>query len=207
MGNVVFCPAGFQPGPQVGTCIAECPEGFEYSQEGGVQRCVYIYDNGISYTLNAIVSPPPKSRTEPRRFENERSRINAELARVWKEIADKTRTAAQLAGERNAIVGSYSRIQSEYAAVNDTIEPAKVMKEVANSLKPFRPPTAPDSDIEKERKAIVDMKALDLLVVQVALFVTVLVLVAYIILPRGVAHVVAFMLVVVGIAFGFFLQK
>lgn len=81
-----------------------------------------------------------------------------------------------------------------------------VIREVKNSLKPFRPPTAPASDLEKERKAITDVARRNLYFVQIALFLVVIVMLCYVILPLDYANGIAFLLLCVGIALGFFLK-
>jgi Ca2+/Na+ antiporter len=77
---------------------------------------------------------------------------------------------------------------------------------VKDSLKPFRPPTAPSSDLEKERKAITDDARRNLYFLQVALFLVVLVLLSYVTLPLEYANAISFLLLCVGIALGFFLK-
>lgn len=197
------CPPGFEEGLN-SSCHVQCASGFSYVGD----RCVYDQDKTISYAVAAL--PMMRGRNEPAQFDRERARANSELALAWKAVADKERDRGQIAGvagTKDLHVSEYERIRGDYAEFNDQVGPAKVLKEVANSLTPFRPPTAPASDIEKERKAIVETKRQDLMFIQIALFLTVLVLVGYIMLPRDIAHVVAFMLVVVGIAIGFFLPK
>lgn len=80
------------------------------------------------------------------------------------------------------------------------------IREVKDSLKPFRPPTAPASDLEKERKAITDAARRNLYFLQVALFLVVIVMLCYVILPLDYANGIAFLLLCVGIALGFFLK-
>jgi Ca2+/Na+ antiporter len=82
-----------------------------------------------------------------------------------------------------------------------------VMREVIDSLKPFRPPTAPSSDLEKERKEISEIAKRDLYFIQFALMLVVLVLLSYLLLPFDSANMIAFLLLCVGIALGFFLRR
>lgn len=100
-----------------------------------------------------------------------------------------------------ASVEDHSQIRSQ------TAEFKPILQDVNQSLKPFRPPTAPASDIAMERKAIVESSAPNFLVVQVALAVLVLALLGYIVLPANLAHPIAFLLFSVGIAVGIFLKK
>ena len=74
-------------------------------------------------------------------------------------------------------------------------------------LKPLRPPTAPAEDLEKERKAIAFDVRRSVLFIQVALGLIVLALVAYLVLPASWANGVAFLLLCVGVAVGFFLRE
>lgn len=82
-----------------------------------------------------------------------------------------------------------------------------ILQELNQSLKPFRPPTAPASDIQIERKYILESSAPSFLVVQVALAVLLLALLAYGLLPANAAHPIALLLFAVGIAVGIFLKK
>jgi hypothetical protein len=74
-------------------------------------------------------------------------------------------------------------------------------------LKPLRPPTAPAEDLEKERRAIAFDVRRSVLFIQVALGLIVLALVAYLVLPAAWANGVAFLLLCVGVAVGFFLRE
>jgi pilus assembly protein TadC len=82
-----------------------------------------------------------------------------------------------------------------------------VMREVIDSLKPFRPPTAPSSDLEKERKEITEITKRNLYFIQFALLLVVLVLLSYVLLPFDSANLIAFLLLCVGIGLGFFLRR
>lgn len=98
-------------------------------------------------------------------------------------------------------VQDHDAIRSQYA------EYRVLMKDVSDSLKPLRPPTAPAEDLAEERKSILASSAPNFLVVQVALAILVLCLVFYIMLPTDVAHGLALLLLSVGIAVGIFLSK
>ena len=87
------------------------------------------------------------------------------------------------------------------------VEFKPVLQELNQSLKPFRPPTAPASDIQIERKYILETSTPKFLVVQIALAILVLVLLAYVLLPASAAHPIAMLLLAVGIAVGIFLRK
>ncbi len=81
------------------------------------------------------------------------------------------------------------------------------IREVTESLRPFRPPTAPASDIEMSRKAILASSAPNILLLQILLALLVLCLIGYALLPLDIAHGIALVLLSVGIALGFFLKK
>lgn len=74
-------------------------------------------------------------------------------------------------------------------------------------LKPLRPPTAPADDLEKARKAIAFDVRRSILFLQVALGLVVLALVSYLVLPATWANGIAFLLLCVGVAVGFFLRE
>lgn len=105
---------------------------------------------------------------------------------------------------------SLQRHKDEYAKIDSEYTEARVsrdVKEVKDSLKPFRPPTAPSSDLEKERKAITEDARRSLYFLQVALFLVVVVMLSYLILPLDYANPIAFLLLCVGISMGFFLKR
>jgi hypothetical protein len=81
------------------------------------------------------------------------------------------------------------------------------IKEVIDSLKPFRPPTAPASDLEKERKEITDIAKRNLYFIQIALFLVLLAMLSYFMFSLDTANLLAFGLLCVGIAMGFFLRR
>jgi len=81
------------------------------------------------------------------------------------------------------------------------------VQELLQTLKPFRPPTAPDSDIEKERKAILKEASVSLVVAQVALFSLVLSMIIYLFVPSSYAHLLVFLILSVAVALVFFLKK
>jgi len=71
----------------------------------------------------------------------------------------------------------------------------------------MRPPTAPPSDLEKERREISDIAKRNLFFVQVALVLVVVALLGYLVLPIEYAHMIGFLLLCVGISVGFFLRR
>ena len=85
--------------------------------------------------------------------------------------------------------------------------PTSSLQNLIDSLKPFRPPTAPSSDLEKERKAILAITQKDMFFVQIALFLSVLSMLGYLVLPTDYAHGITLLFLSVAISFGFFLRK
>lgn len=80
------------------------------------------------------------------------------------------------------------------------------LEEVNQSLKPFRPPTAPGSDMAIQRKALLSGNR-SLVFIQLVLFILLAVLVVYLVLPVTAANGVAVLLLCGGIAYGFFLRR
>jgi len=105
-----------------------------------------------------------------------------------------------------ADVASYGRIQSEYATYSSQ-GLAEAIKETNQGLKPLRAKTAPADDLEIERRKITLDARQSLVLIQFALFLVVLSLLSYVILPRTWAHGITFLLLCVGIGTGFFLRR
>lgn len=198
------CPQGFEVG-LLSSCYAKCPAEFKYVQEAGNQKCVHVMRNNKSFDLFTL---PLGASSQV--YQDELARVATESERVKGEVRteeQKERDLNAFQDQKQRTVQEYSRIQSEYAIYNSGTSALKVIQEVTDSLKPFRPPTAPSSDLEKERKAITEIEKQNLFYVQAALFLVVLALLSYILLPTEVAHGVAFLLLCVGISLGFFLRK
>lgn len=105
----------------------------------------------------------------------------------------------------------YQQYQAEQQRVKDKVaslnsDAATVLRDVNQSLKPFRPPTAPASDKAIERKAILSGNQ-SLVFIQLVLFILLAVLVSYLLLPTHYANGIAFVLLCVGVAYGFFLRR
>lgn len=90
---------------------------------------------------------------------------------------------------------------------SDTQSQVAQFRAINQSLKPLRPPTAPASDIQMSRKAILESSAPNILLLQILLGLLVLCLIGYALLPLEIAHGIALVLLSVGIALGFFLKK
>lgn len=214
MGANLSCPSGFEQGTFL-SCRATCPPEFKYIQEAGgvqgppVQKCVSIRRNNRSFTLNSL---PMVDTAEPipATFEEETKRVTTERQRVLKEIDDDDRNARLLNESRDQLtenVRSYSKIETDYAVFSEKKKLVDEIQKANNALKPMRPPTAPASDLEMERRLITDDAKRSLYFIQVALFLVVLVMLSYFVFSLDTANLIAFALLCVGIAMGFFLRK
>jgi cation transport ATPase len=195
MGASLSCPNGFQQGAPF-SCQANCPSEFKNT----VGQCVHVTRNrGFALTRLPMLQP---GSPVPTTFQEEQKRVQAEAAKIREEI----RATDEIEKVRNQNVQEYSRIQTEAANYNESVSAVRELRDVKDSLKPFRPPTAPSSDLEKERKAITDVARRNLYFLQIALFLVVLVLLSYITLPLEYANAISFLLLCMGIALGFFLK-
>jgi hypothetical protein len=206
------CPQDFDRGLMM-TCQSRCPADFKYSLSGTTSnpggQCIALQDNTVVIDLPSLPTAD-LSRREPPAFAAERTRFTAEVAKARGRVATNAETRTQLGllnTQRTAQAADYSRIQIEYAGVASSADTTKAIRDASTSLKPFRPPTAPGSDIEKERQAILTLTNQHLLVAQIALFTVVLVLLTYAIVPAAYTHLVALLLIACGVAAAFFLRK
>ncbi len=193
--------------------MAQCPPEFKKVRDarstGLQERCVHLLDNSFSFSLRMIPRPEPNQPASPD-FDRERERIQTEGVRV--------RAAANQADERRRLlrdaqdakrpqVHEFSRIQSEYASYKSVSDAAKSIQTTTNGLRRVRPPTAPASDLEIERRAISDIAKRNMYFIQVALVLVIVALLGYLALPIDYAHGIAFLLLCVGISAGFFLRR
>jgi hypothetical protein len=214
MGASVSCPVGFEPG-LFGSCHMRCPDDFKYVYESGgvgvpVEKCVSRLNNDFVIGLTPLPAPVNATPEEPEAFKDERKRFLDELAMVRMRIDEfhaKEKDLEELVDQKRRYVNEYGKIESEFAAYTNVAAANEKIKEVSDTLKPFRPPTAPSSDIEKERRAIQYELRRNFLVIQLALFIVVLCLLVYLFVSIKYAHYIAFLLVCVGIALGIFLRK
>lgn len=213
MGGTLSCPAGFEEGGFF-SCRAVCPPEFKSVQEGGgvsgppVVKCVSVRRNDRFFTLNLL---RPANPNEPlsTEYETELNRIKTEKARVLGMVdtdVQETRVHRDAIDARRKNVSEFSKIESDYAAFSEQRRVADEIEKTKESLKPLRPPTAPASDMEKERKEITDIAKRNLFFIQVALFLVVLAMLGYIVFPLDSANLIAFALLSVGVAMGFFLK-
>lgn len=191
----LFCPPGFEDGIMF-TCLAKCPGQFKNIGE----ECVHVRKRR-SFRLNQL----PKigtGRPLPSTFGNERQRVNEEATKIQTEI-DVTDS---LLGEKDKLEQEYSKVDSQYASFKEGTSALRELTSVKDDLRPFRPPTSPSSDLEQERRAITKDAQRNLYFLQSVLFLIVLVLLTYVILPMEYANSIAFLLLCIGIALGFFLK-
>ena len=195
MGATLSCPSGFEQGLMF-SCHAKCPG--EFKNVG--DECKHVTKNR---TFRLTQLPMVEAGNPiPSTFANESKRVAEEAAKLQEEI----RTTDMMLKEKDSHVQQYSKIQSDYAAYKETSAVADELQKVTQSLRPFRPPTAPSSDLEKERKAIIDISARNLYFLQIALLLVVVVLLSYVLIPIEYANPIAFLLLCGGVALGFFLK-
>ena len=101
-------------------------------------------------------------------------------------------------------VQGHETVQSghaEYTSASDDIA------ETNRQLQVKRPPTAPADDLSRERELILRGPGIDILMIQIALFVSVLSLLSFLVLSRETAQGMTLLLLCSGVAIGFFLRK
>ncbi len=103
-------------------------------------------------------------------------------------------------------MSSYGQIRSEYASYSNQ-GVIDAIRSTEQALKPLRPKTAPAEDLELERRKISTDAQQSLTLVQFALFLVFLSLLAFVTLPRAWASGISFLLLCVGIGTGFFLRR
>lgn len=212
MGGSFSCPSGFEE-RSFFACSAVCPAEFKKLRGQQEDECVHIIRNNRRFRLRNV----PKQRdidrensVEPPLYERERIRVRNEAAEVRRQVEEDIERAREVnaaSDSRNQHIQQFSNIQSQAAVFTSMKGAAQEVRDVTNSLRRFRPPTAPSSDLEIQRKAIIDISNRNLYFVQIALACVILALVGYLILPIGYAHGIAFLILCVAIAVGFFLRK
>ena len=208
MGN---CPSGYEAGI-FGTCRITCPDGFKNVQEGNppIQKCVSNLRNDRFVLVNSIGAIQDTKRQIPPAYAAETARFNKELAALKVQLAadeEASKALSQAGTQRSNLTQQHGRIQSDYASFTGESQSVNRVKEVTDSLKPLRPPTAPASDLEAERRKITEFQSRSLLFIQVTLAIVVLVLISYLVMPADYANAIAFLLLCVAISFGFFLRR
>jgi len=208
------CPIDFEVG-LTGSCHMRCPTDFNYVQTGREEKCIHSITP--AYTIPVVSLPELKNsdkesepEPEPEQYIQERRRFRDEFESILVAIRrddDARKAMDDVKSENSGYVTKYNRIQSEYASVNAAIDSENEIKKVSDSLKTLRSKTQPVSDMERERRAILDTSSRNILLVQIALFILVLSLLSYLIIPANYAHMVVFLLLCVGIATGIFLGR
>ena len=187
--------------------MLDCPADFKYEQGPSGDACVYSKDNRRRVRLNRFTIP---RGTPDSSFDRERQRFDAELTKIREQIRQDEIDSKALQDAKSQTAQWQARsgqIESEAAAYRSVSDASAVIRDTTASIRVLRPPTAPSSDLEKERRAIsLDLKQ-SLLFVQIVLFIVVLALLAYLVLPTAWAHGIVFLLLCVGVAIGFFLRK
>ena len=208
------CPKDFEHGLG-GTCRHTCPDTFKYLQETSTtgpteESCVSMYDNSVRFKLVPLPLPRP-TLPEPAEYVTERDRVKAEADRLTSHLASQLPVSDLLQDVRAEMAGkaqAFTRIQSEYARFTEGFEDTPTsVKDLVDTLKPMRPPTAPASDLAKARKDILNSSAPNFLLIQVELAIVILCLMAYAFLPMSYAPGITVLLLSVGVAVGIFLWK
>lgn len=191
------CPAGFTDGVEPLTCRKMCPPGFKFV---GPNECVFNQDN--QYRISVTSLPMPTSDDFPQSYSDEMERFGKAMMDLNAKF-QQGGSVQKLQEDRAKYVQEYESIQSQAAA----FRAGEDIRKVSDSLKPMRPPTAPAGDIEKERKAITSIVQKNFLLIQISLFIILACLIVYMLVPAPYSHNIAFLLLSVNIAVGFFLWK
>jgi hypothetical protein len=212
MGANLSCPSGFEQGVMF-SCRVKCPDDFKYAQEGGdtsplVEKCVYSKNNEYFVQLRQMPAPDP--REPPADYAREQKRVSDEIKvlrdRIFREAPTQEKIQS-LKAQRESDAREYSSIQSQYANYSSAGEVAAALQTTAQGLRGIRPPVAGSRDIEAEKRKLLQGSKPNMLLIQVAIAVTVLALLVYLLVPVQYAHPIAFLLVSMGIAVGIFLRK
>ena len=202
------CPSDFSRVDQA-SCRIQCPQNFKFviGSNGEVGRCVHDANN--TYTVPAYTIPMSADEST---FDGERSRFMEDLQKLQATIDEDQSADSALQTETNNYnlnTTEYESIKSQYSAYNNVQEATGKIKDTIEVLKPFRQPTAPsmNSQMEIERRNILDAVSQKLIMIQVALVTILICIVEYIVLPNEYAHKVAFITACVGLAVGIFLMS
>jgi hypothetical protein len=202
------CPNDFRRGGE-STCRIRCPAGFKprVGGSGENDRCVHETNNAYS-----VITYPIPIGSDEELFESERTRFMEDLQALQTKIDEDTSADQALQtemGHYNINAAEYASIRSQYSAYNNVESATNSIKDTIDALKPRRPPTAPNlkSDIELERRNILEIVSQKLVMIQVALVTLLVCIVEYIVLPNEYAHKVAFLTAAVGLGVGIFLMS
>lgn len=206
-GVAKVCPAGYGPDRPTGRCIKlsppSCPSGSTlYTVVARGERNRYpicipdsaqLPDQPVSANQRDWPCPPGVNFLA---YASERS----QTFKCIPPAAGSGSTPSPSSG------GMSSAPTSTPAPVTPPVDVQTTLEDINQSLKPFRPPTSPGSDKAIERNAILSGNR-SLVFVQLVLFILLAVLVVYVVLPPNYANAIAFVLLCVGVAYGFFLRR
>jgi hypothetical protein len=208
------CPVDFEQGLD-NSCHARCPSDFKYFQEPGgvggrpIEKCIYIANNAYQVSLMALPQPVA-TQSNGDQYDRELERFKREIEEIRaraRQDMERRQNVAKYKEEDSVRGIQYARLQGEYAGISEVAAGSTYLKEVSDSLKPFRPKTAPGSDIEIERRAIQTIVRQNLTLIQAVLVLVILALLSALVLPATYAQYVTFLLLCVGVAIGIFLRK
>jgi hypothetical protein len=170
------------------TCTFTCPSDFKTVIQNDKVSCVLKENNAYFVDLVKIPNSAPQNT-----FINEKNRVNKSIFDILKQLKSGIDKKKEIEGQ---YLGNkeYSEFDNKYT-------------EIIGKLTPFRPPTAPSEDLEKERRAIEKSSAIDLLVIQIVLFGIITSLIIYLIVPMDYAHSIVFLVLIGTISVGIFLKK
>lgn len=194
------CPAEFQPGGWVSSsCYYICPPDFVNVQvDGWRNKCRLLSDPSKEVNLYLV-----RQDAGAAQFSREKTRLAAEFEKIRLQSADR-KTLEASAGKSQEWVNRYDALESRYA---DFQEANDALESTTRALKTKRAPTAPDGDLSAARSLVMYGPKIDVLLVQIALFLAVLSLISFLVLSREFAQGVTFLLLCTGVAVGFFLRK
>lgn len=198
MGAQISCPQGFDPGA-LGSCRMRCPDDFSYDQVSGEDVCRSKADPSMVIPLFKISMFGDQTQS----IVAEQNRVNQKAA----EIRAKAKTRQSLLEAKNQsgdLVKKYDSIQSKYA---DFTSVGEALANTNKELKVKRPPTAPVDDLSRERALILNGPTINILMIQIALFLAILSLLSFMVMSREMAQGMTFLLLTTGVAIGFFLRK
>jgi len=196
------CPDGFLSAGD--KCIkrepAVCPSGTE-------KYYLMSLPNGVYEGAKCVPTSVSKYEAKlPEMGPDKPQPTASDMANICKP-GDKLGVKVTPGAKRVCVATSQGSSGPQESSAEDISISKTVIQEVIDSLKPFRPPTAPASDLEKERKEITNLAKRDMFFVQAALFLVVLSMLSYFMFSLETANLIAFALLCVGIAMGFFLRR
>ena len=184
MGNAqVKCPSGFEKAPTRNTCIITCPDTFKTLQSNSGYKCVAMSDNQYSINLREVAQTAPATE-----FLDEQTHFFKSYIALTKKMN-----------------------MSEHPLPDDRVKAhdgaAIAYAEAIETLKPLRPPTQPNVDIENAKLDIKHLESLNLRIIQICLFFVVIALLEYFLLPTSIVHGVAFLTLCVGFSLAIYLSS